>query len=149
MTNTGLPTPHTGLAFFAPGVPVAQGSKRHVGRGVMVETAKGLQPWRDSVMAAVLRVGAAVRFHGPVEVSMAFFFPRPANHYGTGKNAGNLKESAPRFKQSAPDIDKLARAVLDAVVQSGVLQDDSLVVLLHAEKTYSDRPGARVVIRHA
>jgi crossover junction endodeoxyribonuclease RusA len=149
MTNTGLPTPHTGLAFFVPGVPVAQGSKRHVGRGVMVESSKHLQPWRDSVISAALRVGENVRFHGPVEVKLDFTFPRPANHYGTGRNAGILKKTSPEFKQSAPDIDKLARAVLDALVQAGLLQDDALVVLLHAEKRYSDRPGARVVIRHA
>ena len=80
---------------------------------------------------------------------MDFSFPRPAYHYGTGKNAGNLKKTAPDFKQSAPDLDKFARAVLDAIVQAGVLQDDSLVVSLHAEKRYTPRPGAWVRIKHA
>ena len=144
-----LPTPHTGLAFFAAGVPVAQGSKKHVGKGVMVESSRNLKPWRDTVIAAAYRVAAGVRFHGPVEVTMEFSFPRPMSHFGTGKNAGNLKKTAPEFKQSAPDLDKLARAILDSLVQAGVLQDDALVVSLHAEKRYSPRPGARVVIRHA
>lgn len=42
----------TAVQFDVLGVPAAQGSKRHVGNGRMVESSKALHPWRDSVAAA-------------------------------------------------------------------------------------------------
>jgi crossover junction endodeoxyribonuclease RusA len=146
--STGLPTPHTGLVFFVPGIPAAQGSKRHVGGGVMIESSKRLRPWRSAVIDAADRVAKGVSFHGPVKVEVGFAFPRPRHHYGTGRNLDRIKDSAPDHHHVAPDIDKLVRAILDALVEAGILRDDSLVVDLHAEKRYGPRPGARVVIRH-
>ena len=35
------------LSFDVKGVPGAQGSKRHVGRGVMLESSKKVAPWRS------------------------------------------------------------------------------------------------------
>ena len=40
------------LSFFVPGKAAAQGSKRHVGRGVMVEMSKDLPAWRTAVANA-------------------------------------------------------------------------------------------------
>jgi len=39
----------TRVEFTVLGVPAPQGSKRHVGRGVLVESSKALGPWRDAV----------------------------------------------------------------------------------------------------
>ena len=35
------------------GTPAPQGSKRHVGRGIMVESSRLVGPWREAVKAAV------------------------------------------------------------------------------------------------
>jgi crossover junction endodeoxyribonuclease RusA len=121
------------MEFFVPGVPVAQGSKRHVGKGIMVEQLKNLGPWREAVINAAL----------------TFRFPRPKHHFGTGRNAEKLKLSAPIYKESAPDLDKLVRAVGDALTQAGVLRDDALIVALAAAKVYDEHPGAKVVITNA
>lgn len=44
-----------------------------------------------------------------------------------------------------PDIDKLARAILDAL--SGIIyEDDKQVIWLSAEKRYSENPGADISI---
>ena len=40
------------LAFPVIGTPAAQGSKRHLGNGVLVEQSKNVTPWRNTVAAA-------------------------------------------------------------------------------------------------
>ena len=100
------------LTFFVAGVPVAQGSKRHVGRGIMVESSRSLQPWREAVIDAAQRAANGHSFFGAVSLDLSFCFPRPKAHYGTGRNADKIKGAAPLYKQTAPDVDKLARAVL-------------------------------------
>lgn len=135
------------MQFFVPGVPVAQGSKRHVGRGIMVEQLKNLGPWRDSVINAAHNAPEQEVFFTEVAVEILFVFPRPKNHFGTGRNAEILKASAPKWKASSPDIDKLCRAVLDAVTMAGILRDDALVAALTATKSYGEIPGAAVSIR--
>lgn len=40
------------VEFFVPGRPAPQGSKRHVGHGIMVESSRDLGPWRERVALA-------------------------------------------------------------------------------------------------
>lgn len=129
----------TDTQFFVPGIPVQQGSKRHVGNGVMVEMAKNLRPWRDSVTYAAR---AACRQDcdlqtGPLTATLTFWFPRPKSHYRAN---GLLKPNAPTYKSSAPDVDKLARAVLDAITGSGLWHDDAQVAGLQLTKRYANEP---------
>ena len=137
------------IRIEVPGVPMAQGSKRHVGNGIMVESSKGLKPWRDSIIAAVREAAPDSDdwiFPGPVEVQMVFRFPRAKSHYGTGKNADKLKPGAPRVKATKPDLDKIIRAALDAITQAGgIWHDDAQVAELHAVKDYG-RPGLSILI---
>lgn len=141
------------------GLPVSQGSKRHVGHGIMVESSKRLKPWREDIRQAVLeRVVRQGEFgFGPLDVHLTFTLPRPKSHYRTGRNAHLLRDSAPVAPAVRPDIDKLARAVLDAIGSAGYWADDSQVVRLTAEKTYPagrftshsralDRPGVVIDI---
>jgi crossover junction endodeoxyribonuclease RusA len=134
------------ITFFVPGIPAPQGSKRHVGNGVMIESSKNLRPWRDSITyAAREKTGGRLWWSmSPVEVTLEFIFPRPKSHYGTGKNAAVKRVSAPLHKVTKPDTDKLARAALDALTASGVIRDDAQVAELHAAKTYGDEPGLHV-----
>lgn len=126
------------LRFFVPGVPAPQGSKRHVGRGVLVESSKALRPWRDSVAWAALDAATDQGWTGndlPVAVVATFYLPRP--------------KSAPKSRvvpAVRPDLDKLARALLDALTTT-VLHDDGQVVDLSVRKVYatdSCPPGVRV-----
>jgi Holliday junction resolvase RusA-like endonuclease len=77
-------------------------------------------------------------------VKIEFRFPRHNSHFGTGKNVGKLKASAPKFVAVKPDVDKLIRAVLDALTDAGVFRDDSRVVQVSATKIYADKPGALI-----
>ena len=56
------------------------------------------------------------------------------------RNAGVLKDSAPGGKATAPDLDKLCRALGDALTQSGVLRDDALIVEWVARKQWARKP---------
>jgi crossover junction endodeoxyribonuclease RusA len=74
----------------------------------------------------------------PVAVRIEAHFQRPKYHYGSGRNAGTLKEWAPRWHTAAPDGDKIARLVHDALTIAGVYKDDAQVSVHVVEKEYWD-----------
>lgn len=59
---------------------------------------------------------------GAIELSCVMHFARPKSHYGTGRNAGRLKASAPARHTQAPDAGKVMRAVEDSL--TGVVYRD-------------------------
>ena len=137
------------------GIPAPQGSKRHVGHGIMVENSKRVKPWRQDVKAAALDHYRDEVIDQAVEVEIIFIFARPKSHFGTGKNSKKLKPSAPVFVTSKGigDIDKLQRSTYDALSESSggnVLKDDSLIVQNRNSKRYcvaGENPGAKIIIR--
>ena len=141
------------ISFFVVGTPKPQGSKRAFMRPnakhpTMVESAgEALKDWRASVRYTAAAQGEKIS--GPVKVQLRFVMQRPKGHYGTGKNSLLLKQSAPKQHDKKPDIDKLARAVLDGL--SGVtFEDDSKVVWLEAWKKYADpneNTGCEIYVR--
>lgn len=133
------------IVFRVVGIPAPQGSKRHVGKGRMVENSKKVGPWRESVKAAALTaianadvgmVWSKFPLKGPLRIRIEFLLSRPKGHFGTGKNADQLKQAAPRFPASTPDIDKLVRCTFDALTEAGIWLDDSQVVTLVAYKRF-------------
>jgi Holliday junction resolvase RusA-like endonuclease len=103
--------------------------------------------WRGQVQAAVADLGVDP-FVGPVEVGMGFDLMRPLHHNGTGRNAGTVKASAPSHPAVAPDLDKLARCVNDAITDAGLWRDDAQVVVLFAAKRYVlEKPGVFITIK--
>lgn len=129
--------------FIVPGVPAPQGSKNQFGGEANPRT----KPWRGAVAAA-----AAERFSepikGPVKIEVVFAFPRPRGHYGTGKNAGRVKPTAPDWAESrrCGDLDKLCRAVGDALTGVAIL-DDSQIVGWLATKIYAPQGSMWLRIR--
>jgi hypothetical protein len=86
---------------------------------------------------------------GPVIVGIRFRLARPKGHYGTGRNAGQLRRSAPVAPDTKPDIDKLVRSTLDGMGEAGVWRDDAQVVGLCVVKDYATDehpPGATVSV---
>jgi crossover junction endodeoxyribonuclease RusA len=136
------------LEFFVPGVAKPQGSKRHVGRGVMVESCKTLKPWREVVSYTAGQV-VPNPTDRPVRLWLNFAFSRPKGHYG----AKGLKPSAPEHLTSRAlgDADKLARAICDSLTGI-VYADDSQIIELSVRKRYAlegEKPGVRINIREA
>ena len=141
-----------GLQVRVFGEPAPQGSKRHVGRGIMIESSKKVKPWREAVKHAIITAqpDVYIPLNGPVSVMISFYLRRPQGHSGTGRNAGRLRPSAPEYPAVRPDIDKLVRSTLDALGDVNVFTDDSRVVNLVAFKNYatsSQPPGADIVVR--
>lgn len=138
------------LRFRVTGEPGAQGSKRHVGRGIMVESSKKVAPWRQDVVAAAEKAAAEQDWQPPAQVRavIVFGFRRPKSHYRTGRNAHLLRDDAPNWHSNKPDGDKLLRSTMDALTTSGVIADDSKVVEMTACKIWidADRPTGAFVI---
>ena len=124
-----------------------QGSKKHVGRGIMVETCKRLKSWRKEVsLRAKLIVDEIIE--EPVEVEVVCWFKRPLKHYLPNKM---IRQSAPVYitNKNIGDLDKHCRALLDSLTKSA-FADDSQVVSIHAVKKYCDtesETGATIKIR--
>jgi len=81
----------------------------------------------------------------PLEVVIFLYYGRPKNHYGTGRNARRLKESAPIWKATAPDRDNADKFILDAL--KGIFwRDDSRVCAGPIIKQYSEIPRTEIFI---
>lgn len=106
------------------GDPGPQGSKKYVGKGVMIESSKKVKPWREACKWAVIESPGSVA--GPVAVDITFTLKKP-------KSAPKKRVTYPDRK---PDLDKLYRSTLDALVQAGVIEDDARVVSLSGRKVF-------------
>lgn len=116
------------IEIIVAGTPIAQGSKRHVGKVSIESNRERLLPWRAAVAAkAIEAMDGRDAIAGPIGMRVVFSFARPASHYGTGRNLDVLKPSAPTSKPSKPDLDKLLRALLDGMTGI-VYRDDAQVV---------------------
>lgn len=140
------------IALTVWGDPAPKGSLKCIGgkgRHQLVEDSDRSTPWRARVADGGRRVVLAGHRAGsdPVGLEITSTITRPKSHYGTGRNAGTLKGSAPLYPSRRAsqgvggDVDKLARLVLDALEDAGVYDDDSQVVELVTRKTYADGPG--------
>lgn len=137
------------ISFDVEGKPIPKGSMRPIGNGRMIDQTN-TKPWMKAVRYAALSAWGEARdaesrtwIDVPVSVVVMFYFPRPAS----------AKDRPYPHKRSVGDIDKLSRAVLDALQptkkEPGVLADDALVVDLLAFKRYADteKVGAHIAIK--
>lgn len=129
------------LDVFIPGKPAPQGSKRHVGGGRMIESSKAVGPWRERVaLHAAAAWSGQPMLSAPLVVQLRFVMPRPAS-------LPKSRSTPPAVKR--PDVDKLARACLDAL--TGVIfADDSMVVVLYAQKRLAELDeqwGVRITVQ--
>lgn len=121
-----------------------QGSKVKLRYG-MKESAEGLPAWREAVRHAAAKhlndIGQPP-YLGAVRLVVTFTKKRPKSHYGTGRNANVLKESAPEdcTGRNHGDVDKLCRAVMDALTMAGLWRDDSQVTHMEAARVWCE-PG--------
>ena len=103
-------------------------------RGRMVESSKYLPAWRKAVSEAALAEQAETGWfcEGPVYVLIYFTLEKP-------------KTVKREFPTVPPDVDKLARSVLDSC--SGIFyNDDAQVVMMTVSKKYGEKPGATIEI---
>jgi Holliday junction resolvase RusA-like endonuclease len=165
LTSGAATTP---VVFAVYGTPAGQGriSFRGKGRGAYHSNDAKLKPWRKAIINAaqaatgrhtyidwqktcakcqVPEAEHALFVGVPMAVSVTITVEKP-------KSAPKRRRSWPITRYST-DIDHHARACLDALSQSGLLHDDSMVVELTARKVYPhehlsalDQPGALIRI---
>jgi crossover junction endodeoxyribonuclease RusA len=132
------------VSFVAAGTAAPQGSKTRTKWG-MRESSKAIGPWRDRVAKAAYEAMVAMDgvpvLDGPVAVEMTIWLPRPKKHFGKR----GLLPSAPKYPTTTPDIDKVARGILDAITGI-VIRSDAQVVDLCCQKLYSEPARVDVVV---
>lgn len=137
-----MPDAPTSLKFFVAGEPIPQGSmKAFVVAGtarVVHSSPEPLAFWRQRIATeAQAAMGGGSPLEGAVSVQATFYLPRP--------------KSRPKrhfWPDRRPDIDKLARSLLDALT-SIAFGDDNQVIDLKVRKRYADEdqpPGVSVLI---
>ena len=142
------------LVFFVAGTPRSAGSKRIFRRrdgGLNVThdgiyTAEWMQTVAGEALKARCEAGLPVLTSG-VEVTATFSFQRPRNQF---RRDGTVYPEAPALPTSyrVPDLDKLARALLDGL--AGIIYiDDHQVVRLTLSKQWGEEEGVLVEVRKA
>jgi len=144
MTGDLVYAPHpVAISFTVPGESIPQGStkaftNRKTGRPIVTSDNPRTKSWRVEVAGAAreaLSMMDLAMLTGPVELYVCFWRSRPKGHFGRR----GLLPSALKYPTTKPDIDKLARAVLDALTDV-VYRDDAQVVALAARMVYIDDP---------
>jgi len=86
----------------------------------------------------------------PLSLDCTFYVKRPKSHYGTGRNAGVLKDWAPKYPTGKPDRSNLEKMVEDCLVLARVMPDDDQNVRGRGEKlyvAYGEQPRSVIRIR--
>ncbi|GIU74792.1 MAG: hypothetical protein KatS3mg004_1879 [Bryobacteraceae bacterium] len=122
----------TVVGFFTAGTPRPQGSKR-LARGRMIESSRYLKAWRNAIALSAIaaRQGSHALFPMRIHASVRLIFIMPHD------------------PKARPDIDKLARPVLDALKDARIIADDAIVVHLSATKRRpedGEQPGVDVLV---
>jgi crossover junction endodeoxyribonuclease RusA len=119
------------IRFVVFGTAVPKGSMKafyvkKLGRAIVTHDNTATKPWAQQVTGSALAARNAQQpLEGAISVELGFYLPRPKSL--AKKAVAHLKK---------PDIDKLARNVIDAL--TGVLfVDDAQVIRLDAWKTYA------------
>lgn len=128
------------VVFTVPGEPVPQPRPRVSTRGgsarAYVPKTHAVHAYRQAV-AVMARAAGLTATGEPLNVVIDVVFVRPKSHL---KKSG-VKADAPRLPK--PDVDNLAKAVLDAL--QDVIGDDTCVARLVVEKSYGEE--ARTTVR--
>lgn len=137
-------------SFRVHGIPVTQGSARAFlppGTKLPIVTHDNraeLRSWRDAVASEALRVrGGNGLLDGPVAVTLRFYLPIPRSRPRRLRTHSQARKWTWPWRR--PDLDKLQRAAMDALI-GVLLKDDGQVVRFEARKAYDEIPGLDVVI---
>ena len=126
------------VSFEVDGKPEPQGSKFAIivkGRAQVIDdNPHALKAWRKAVAGAARE---AVGGRPPLDVACSleavFYMPRPKT----------VTRPEPTVK---PDLDKLLRALMDALKTGGVYTDDARVTRISIEEVYGQHPGVSVTV---
>lgn len=118
------------IIFNVDGQPIPQGSMKVINGHVIHSQGSALAAWRSAIALSAKSAGAKPHIE-PVEIELVFRMIKPRT----------VTRSEPSV---APDLDKLIRAVLDALT-AVAYRDDGQVTRITATKEYGT-PGVSVKV---
>ena len=133
------------IEFTVYGKPEALKRHRHFKMATRIATYDPSKEDKKDFLSVAISNKPDVPFDEPIEVTFDFFFPRPKNHYRTGKFSGMLKDNAPVWHTSTPDIDNTSKLIMDSL-NKVFWRDDSIICSIIALKRYSETPRTEITI---
>lgn len=120
----------------------------------LIEQTEHSKPWKLTMIAVIRHEIPGLAFHtyaGPVEVRAEFIFEREYETRGgvTGTKLRDSSAGAWPISIIWGDLDKFERNLLDALTQSGLIEDDRLVVAMQTRKRWArngETAGVRCVV---
>lgn len=92
---------------------------------------------KEQVVSLRTKLDREVLCTGPVKLSITFEFAYLRSHRSTGSRIP---------KVSRPDLDNMAKTILDALTEAGAFDDDSQVAHLEMLKVYGPTPCTTISI---
>lgn len=121
------------MIFSVAGLPIPQGSLKMMNGNIVHTKDKELRAWRTDIGNTAKSCGIQlIEKNRGVTIDLMFCMPKPSS----------VKRSIPSTR---PDLDKLIRAVLDALTGIAYV-DDGQVVAITASKIYSNYVGVKIGI---
>ena len=137
------------VEVWVPGLPRPKGNMRwnpHARR--VYEATPGLDGWTDAIVLTVTARSVPTFAAGqPVQIDTAYLMPRPLAHWGA--NGLRPKYAHTFWHTTKPDLDKLDRAVFDALTRAGVVADDTQFCCGFRSKRLvqpGEQPGVRITL---
>ena len=124
-----------------PGDPRGKGSVR-VYNGHAMKDAKTAEYMTRAILAFQVAASDWTRLDGPWWVDLRVTIERPARLIPKAKARTPQPPAAAFVAPCKPDSDNIAKAVLDALVQAGIVADDKACVSLRVRKFYVAVGGA-------
>jgi Holliday junction resolvase RusA-like endonuclease len=124
------------IEFFVAGIPKAQPRVKARcinGRG-SVYTPTSADDWKSLIAIEARKHLPTSPIDAPISLELYWWLARPKWHY---RSNGNLRADAPQWHTCRPDIDNLAKAVMDILTAIGMWRDDALVYRALKFKLYA------------
>ena len=127
------------------GEPKAQKRHRHVRMGNFVRQYDPSASDKGDFLSIVQYNAPKEPFCGALAVAIRFYFTRPKSHFKTGKNSHIMKDTAPLWHTSKPDVDNMAKFLMDSLNKI-YWKDDSYIADCWITKQYDDKPRTEIDI---
>ncbi len=127
------------MKYTIKGKPISQKRHRHTKKGFTYDPlSKEKKIFKLKILEQKINKYKTTKTtKDPVNIHILFYFKRPKSHYRTGKYCKELKKDVPFCHITKPDVDNLAKFVLDGL--TGVLyKDDNQVTSITAIKLYDE-----------